>query len=215
VVEGLLSNHLLEKRQVAQTHQDIQGTSTVPVERHGGVKANVFQPAEGDSILTSRLDSTSTLIRDNVPPFRKTKKAIPAVSPPPQDCNDNQAANSPLPVKEKKISFARKFRTKNLAAPASSPPPSENEDEHARPIDGSHSPHPFPERADDMDLLMVDKVPTLKTKKFQAKPKVSGADAATKKRKAAARAEDDEDSGPPAKKMYSSNKKNGKKPAAN
>jgi len=214
VVEGLLSNDLLEKRQVAQTRQDTQGTSQVAVERRGGVKANAYQSAEGDSVLTSRLDSTSTITRGNVSPFRKTKKATPAVSPPPQDRSGNQAANSPLPVKEKKISFARKFRLKNLAVPAVSLPPSENEDEHARPIHGSLPPHPLPELADDVDFLVVDKAPMLKTKKSQAKlKKISGADAPTKKRKVATQAEDDED-GPPAKKNYSGNKKNEKKSAA-
>ena len=84
MVEGLLSNDLLEKRQVAQTRQDTQGTSKVAVERRGGVKANAYQSAEGDSVLTSRLDSTSTITRGNVSPFRKTKKATPAVSPPPR-----------------------------------------------------------------------------------------------------------------------------------
>ena len=197
MVEGLL-----RKRQVAHNRQDTQGTSKVTVERRGGVKANVFQSATGPR--------SSTAEGDNVSPFQKTKKAIPAVSPPPRDRNNNKAANAPLPVKEKKQSIARKSRPKNLAVPAASPPPSENEDEHARPVHGSPPPHPLP--ADDVDFLA--RAPTLETKKSQAKPKkVSGADAPAKKRKAATQAGDDED-GPPAKKSYSGNRKNGKKPAA-
>ena len=133
---------------------------------------------------------------------------------PTEDRNNNQAANSPPPFKEKIMSLARKTHPKNLAVPAASSPPSENEDEHARPIQGPplRAENPSPEPAEDADLLAMAKATAPTTKKYQDKhKKPSGADAATKKRKAATQAGDDED-GPPAKKKYSSNRKNGKKP---